>query len=341
VVAIKNHEADRFLRSRRPDVWLYLFCGPDAGLVAERAQVVIRSAVADPRDPFQLLRLDGDVIAADPGKLSDEANTIGLFGGSRCIHIDCGSKNFANALEPLIERPPSDCTIVISAGDMKSDAPLRRLVARYPSGAAVECYSDTTKQLEQIVDEEMKLAGMSIAPGAREFLVSHLGADRLITRSEIEKLILYTHGQDSVSEQQVEAIIADAAALSVDEAIFVAFTGDYQAATEAGYKTLAHFDPGVFIGFVLRHVLLLHRLRIDVDKGAAIENVIERLPRNYFGPKKAQTAKQLRTWTSARLLQIASDLSAAASTARRDPRSAERLAIRSLWWIARGSRLAV
>ena len=275
-----------------------------------------------------------------PQKLADEANTIGLFGGRRCIWIDAGSKTFAQVFEPLMKDPPSDCTIVIGAGDIKADSPLRKAVTRYPRGAAIECYSDTTKQLELIIDEEMKRHGLTITPGAREFLVSHLGADRLVTRSEIEKLILYATGMKTISEAQVEAVIADAAALSVDEAIFVAFNGDYQSATEAGYRTLAHLDPGVFIGFILRHVLMLHRLRIDMDKGASVESVTERLPRNIFGAKKMQVTSQLRHWSSAQLLQIAGELASAAQTARRDARSAERLAIRSLWWIVRGSRRA-
>lgn len=338
MVAIKNHEADRFVRNRPSGVWLYLFCGPDAGLVSERANGIIRSTVSNSQDPFQLLRLDGDSISADPGKLADEANTVGLFGGSRCIHIDAGSKSFVSSLEALIESPPTDCTVVITAGDIKADSPLRKLISRYPDGAAVECYPDTQKQLEQIVDEEMKRAGMSISPGARELLVNHLGADRLVTRAELEKLTLYMHGQRSVGEQQVEAIIADAASRNIDEAIFIAFTGDYRAASEAGYKTLSQLDPGVFVGFVLRHVLLLHRLRIEVESGASVDSVLERLPRNYFGQKKTQIGSQVRSWNSARLLQLADDLAGVATSARRDTRSAERLAIRSLWWIARGSR---
>jgi DNA polymerase III subunit delta len=341
VVALKNHEADRFLRSAPRDVWLYLLHGPDAGLVSERAQTIIRKSVADPRDPFQLLRLDGDDIAADPGKLLDEANTIGLIGGSRCIHIDAGSKAFASALETLINDEPTDCTIVVSAGDLKTDSPLRRLVTRYSGGAAIECYSDTPKQIEQIIDEETKRAGLSISPGAREALAGHLGVDRLITRREIEKLIVYMHGQKIINESHIEAVIADAAALSVDDAIFVAFRGDYSAATEAGYKTLAHLDPSVFIGFVLRHVLFLHRLRVEIEKGEPLESVTARLPRNYFGQRKTQITNQLSSWSSSRLLQLSNDLASAVAKARRDSRSAERLAIRSLWWIVQGVRRAV
>lgn len=340
MVAIKNHEADRFLRSPSSDIWLYLFCGPDAGLVSERLQTVVRKSVENPRDPFQLLRMDGDSIAADPRKLADEADTIGLFGGRRCIWIDAGSKTFAHALDTLIKEPPTDCTVLIAAGDIKGDSPLRKAISRYPRGAVIDCYADSTKQLELIIDEEMKRSGLTITPGAREFLVNHLGADRLVTRSEIEKLVLYAAGMKTIGEAQVEAVIADAAALSVDEAIFVAFSGDYQGATEAGYRTLQHFDAGVFIGFVLRHVMMLHRLRIEIDKGASVDSVAERLPRNIFGPRRAQVINQLRQWSSSQLIQIAGELASAAATARRDSKSAERLAIRSLWWIVRGARRA-
>ncbi len=340
MVAVKNHEADRFVRSRSTDIWLYLFWGPDAGLVAERAHSVIRASVTNTRDPFQLLRLDGDQIASDPGKLADEANTIGLFGGSRCIHIDAGSKTFAPALDNLIADPPQDCVVVISAGDLKADSPLRKLVTRYAKGAAVECYLDSMKQLELIVDEEMKRADMTITPGAREFLTSHLGADRLVTRSELEKLVLYASGQGVISEAHVEAIIADAAALSIDEAIFIAFNGDYRTATEAGRKTFDQLDPGVFMGFLLRHVLFLHRMRINLDRGVPLDSIAERLPRNYFGQKKTLILNQIKAWNATRLLQIAGEIATASASARRDSRSAERLAMRCLWWIVRGSRRA-
>ena len=42
---------------RGPIILLY---GPDAGLVRERADALLASAVDDPNDPFSLVRLDGD-----------------------------------------------------------------------------------------------------------------------------------------------------------------------------------------------------------------------------------------------------------------------------------------
>jgi DNA polymerase-3 subunit delta len=81
MVALKVSEIENFLaRPTRPIVLIY---GPDAGLVRERAEALVRKSVDDPKDPFQLARLDGDDLSSEPTRLLEEANTVPLFGGRR------------------------------------------------------------------------------------------------------------------------------------------------------------------------------------------------------------------------------------------------------------------
>ena len=79
MVALKAAEAERFIDRPDPTKAVVLVFGADAGLVAERVEALIAKSVDDPADPFQLARLDGDALARDPGRLSEEANTIPLF----------------------------------------------------------------------------------------------------------------------------------------------------------------------------------------------------------------------------------------------------------------------
>jgi DNA polymerase-3 subunit delta len=81
VVALRGREIDAFLARPDPGRPIILLYGPDAGLVRERADALLASAVDDPTDPFSLVRLDGDELAAEPSRLVDEAMTIPLFGG--------------------------------------------------------------------------------------------------------------------------------------------------------------------------------------------------------------------------------------------------------------------
>src|ERR1700693_4348321 len=95
MVALKAADVDRFVARPDPAKPIALVFGPDAGLVRERADALIRSAVDDPRDPFGLALLDGDVLADKPERLVEEAHTIPLFGGRRAILVKAGSRNIA------------------------------------------------------------------------------------------------------------------------------------------------------------------------------------------------------------------------------------------------------
>ena len=57
MVAFKAADVDRFIARPDPARPVVLVFGPDAGLVRERAETLVRTAIDDPKDPFQLARL--------------------------------------------------------------------------------------------------------------------------------------------------------------------------------------------------------------------------------------------------------------------------------------------
>src|SRR5579884_2388496 len=119
MVALKASEVDTFVA--RPDAArpVMLVFGPDAGLVSERVNALIKSAVDDPNDPFALARLEGDELSAEPSRLVEEAQTIPLFGGKRAVWVKAGSRNIAPAVEALLGAPDAECRTVIEAGDLR------------------------------------------------------------------------------------------------------------------------------------------------------------------------------------------------------------------------------
>src|SRR5262249_59255956 len=126
-------------------VALALIFGPDAGLVSERVQGVLRATVGHPSDPFQLVLLEGDELAADPARLVDEAGTIPLFGGRRAIWVKAGSRDFVRAVEALIAAPIADCRVVIEAGDLRRGAAVRTLFERAHNVAVIARYAHTER----------------------------------------------------------------------------------------------------------------------------------------------------------------------------------------------------
>src|SRR4051812_33504519 len=209
MVAVKAGDVDSALRRSDPRIIVFLFYGPDTGLVSERARMLAEKAVPDPNDPFQLIRLDGDTIASDPGRLLDEAGTMALFGGKRALWIKSTSRNIGPAVDAVLQADVQDTIIVIEGGDLAKSAPLRTVCERSQRALALPCYADTARDLGSVVDEALKEAGFSIGREARTALLASLGGDRLATRGELAKLMLYAHGQREITLDDVDAILSD------------------------------------------------------------------------------------------------------------------------------------
>ena len=152
------------------------------------------SAVDDPNDPFSLVRLDGDELSAEPSRLVDEAMTMPLFGGRRAIRVRAGSRSFASGVDTLAEMPLKDCRIVIEAGELRPELPLRKACERARTAVAIGCYPDEPRDLAQI--DRRRVAGLEFGhrADARAVLASLLGGDRQASRNELRKLALYAHG---------------------------------------------------------------------------------------------------------------------------------------------------
>ena len=102
MVAIKASEVDAFIARPDPARPVVLVFGPDAGLVSERVNALIKASVDDVNDPFALARLESDDLAAEPSRLVEEAQTIPLFGGRRAVWVKAGGRNIAPSVEPLL-----------------------------------------------------------------------------------------------------------------------------------------------------------------------------------------------------------------------------------------------
>src|SRR5260370_7823512 len=96
MVALRGKDIDAFLARPDPGRPIILLYGPDAGLVRERADALLKSAVDDVNDPFSTVKLDGDELSAEPSRLVDEAMTVPLFAGPRAIRARAGPPRFSS-----------------------------------------------------------------------------------------------------------------------------------------------------------------------------------------------------------------------------------------------------
>src|ERR1700743_2567483 len=283
MVALRGKEIDAFLARPDPGRPIILLYGPDAGLVRERAEALLASAVDDPHDPFSLVRLDGDELSAEPSRLVDEALTIPLFGGRRALRVGAGSRSFAAGIDALAESSLKDCRIVIEAGELRPESPLRKACERAKTAVAIGCYPDGERDLAKLIDDELRVSNLRIAPDARASLMALLGGDRQASRNELRKLTLFAHGGGEVTLDHVMAVVSDASDLKLDPIVDGAFAGkpglvesEFQKAMVAGTY------PGLIVASAQRQAAWLHKSALAIAEGtpasALLDGGFPRLP---------------------------------------------------------------
>jgi DNA polymerase III subunit delta len=335
MVALRGREIDAYLARPDPARPIILLYGPDAGLVRERAEALLASAVDDPSDPFSLVRLDGDELSAEPSRLVDEALTIPLFGGRRAIRVRAGSRSFASGIDALAEVPLKDCRIVIEAGELRAESPLRKACERAKTAVAIACYPDTERDLAKLIDDELKLSSLRIASDARAVLMGLLGGDRQASRNELRKLTLYAHGKGEVTLDDVMAVVADASELKIDPIVDGAFAGNAAAVeSEFAKAMVAGTYPGVIISAAQRQAAWLHKSALAISEGTPASAVLDGgFPRLHFS-RKANVEIALRNFDAVRLTVIIDQLATAALEMRKQAALAAVIAQRALLSIA-------
>jgi DNA polymerase-3 subunit delta len=317
MVAIKTHQAAAFLSALDRAPPAVLFYGTDAGLVTERAAQLAKALAERDEPKGEILRLDDANLEDDPNRIYVELQTAPMFGSRKVVRATTGRRVTAAQLKPLVEGGPLEGYLIVEAGNLRPDDALRVLFEKSPAAAAVACFPDEARDLDAVLREVLAAAKVQITPEAKRLLLLRLGADRALSRAEIDKLALYAHGKSLIDESDVEAAVGDAAELALDRIVMAAASGQAAAAlVECDRSVASGESPQSVIAALQRHFLRLHRMRGALDGGRSMDDVMRSLrPPPHF-KQRAEIEQQARSWSTRKLNTALARIAEAAKAAR-------------------------
>lgn len=235
-----------------------LLHGEDVGLVRERAAQLVRAVAGSLDDPFRVAELDRE----EWSRIPEEMTALSLTGGRRVVRLRDGGEAATSYVQAVLAGP-GEALLVIEAPGLGSKGRLRGLVERAPDGAAIACYPQEGRALEQVVQQTLAGLEVTVEPDALSWLAGQLGADRAVTEREAEKLALYAGRGGRVTLEDARICVGDLAGLSLDDALFAATAGDVAATDRALELALA--EGAAPVGVLRAGLLHLQRLQ----RGAA------------------------------------------------------------------------
>jgi DNA polymerase-3 subunit delta len=270
-----------------------LLYGEDAGLIADRAQALVRCIIGPINDPFRLTDLERDGI----NRIEEEMTAMALTGGRRVVRVrDVTDAALKHVQAILAGR--ADSLLILEAPSLARRAKLVAALEKAPDAVAVACYALEGRALEAVIKSGLQDLGATVTSEALTWLGGQLGADRAITQREIEKLATYVGPSGTVDIDAARLCVGDLAGLSLDDALFAATSGDI-AATDRALE-LAMQEGTAPVGVLrgtLMHLQRLQRARAAMSAGQSPSDATDSARPPVFFKSKAGFTRALGLWS--------------------------------------------
>lgn len=292
----------RSLSTPGEDVRFYLLYGPDRSGSESLAAILSKSVGAD----AERIDLSGSELKSDPAKLADEAASISLFGGARFIRIDPAGDEIFTAVEALLEAEKAGNPVVAIAGALRPTNKLVKLAFGSDAAMAFASYAPEGRDADHMVIEMGQEAGLQIMPDVAQRLVRGCHGDRAILASELAKMALFLDAaQDrprKLDHDTMDLLAANADEGDLSRLANIVLSGDLVALDRELTQLASEGMVGIpLIRAILRRLLLLAKLRADVEQGNSAHSVIAKAGRGIFWKDKAVMTQQLERWRSGAL----------------------------------------
>ncbi len=317
MAAVKGQQIDSYLKSLPPKHRAALIFGTDPGAVSDRAAQLSKALSTASNPPGEILRLDEADLEQNPDRLAIELRTVSMFGGPPVVRVSNSRRVNGAMISALLTGVPLEGYLIVEAQNLKPDDALRALFEKSDTAVAVACYPDEARDLDSLVSDVLNARRMTMTADARRLLVSRLGADRSLSRNEIEKLALYALNSVEITETDVDAIIGDASELAIDKVITAVASGNAtEALLECDRLLTSGESPQTVIILTQRYFQRLHRIRSGLDAGGSLDAIIRALRPPLHFKLKNEIGAQVRDWTMPKLTRALARISDAQRASR-------------------------
>lgn len=182
---------------------IYLLYGEE-GYLKKQYRDKIATALADKDDNMNYNYYEGNKISV--GEVLDLGDTMPFFSERRVLVIENSGwfKKAPEDIEKRIEAFPDTTYIIFVENEIDKRNRLYKFVSK--AGYASEMKTPTASMLEKWVTKICKEEGKKIEKPTIHFLVSHMGADMMMLKNELDKLIGYCYDRNEITVEDVKAV---------------------------------------------------------------------------------------------------------------------------------------
>lgn len=171
-------------------------------------------------DEMAINEITQEQIKEDPAAILNELSSVSFFADERVIKISQATDSMLAAIEQALPQASKENFLLITAGELTPASKLRKLFEGSKEHMTVLCYRDDEVSVRQVIRTKLNEAKIQFDNDTLEFLAANLGEDRLITQSEIEKIIVYAGSEKQIHFEDAAKILASSSQITLSDLAF-------------------------------------------------------------------------------------------------------------------------
>jgi DNA polymerase-3 subunit delta len=297
-VKANRGQIERCLRSPA-DIRFFLLHGPDESGSRALGRLLSEGLGGE----SERVELSGGELKADPARLADEAASISLFGGARYVLVDPAGEECVSAVEALLEAPAAGNPVLLLAGGLRPASRLLKLALGDERAMAFASYAPEGREADRLVLDMARERGLIVRPDVASRIAEECGGNRAILALELDKFALYLDAAperpQALEHQAVDALGAASEGGDLSRLVDSVGGGDSSLLQAELLRLAGEGVNGILlIRAVLRRMILLARLRAEVERGNSVDAVMASQGKSLFWKEKNAVGQQLARWRS-------------------------------------------
>ena len=272
----------------------YLVYGQNKGLVREKSQIIINYYKDD---QTEIIKFENDELITEPEKLTNEFNTFSLTAEKKILHILNTKDNLTEIITNTITDHDSKNLIVFETNELTPRSKLRKFFEKEKHLGILACYFDTERDVQELIETTFKKENMPINRDIVLLITKHLGNERHIIKSELEKIILYLKDKKEFKAEDILKCLSQNEDYGFDDLNYSISNGNVVKLDKIiNQLYLEGINPIALLRSVSKHFQKILFVNQKIDLGMNLSESLSQLKPPIFFLYANQFKEQVKKW---------------------------------------------
>jgi len=311
---INNYKIDDYCKNFDKHPFAVLVYGVDYGLINERTKLLTHNffkVEESQASKLNIFDIETNNLLNNPENLEIEAKSLSLLNDKKLIKIRNANDKLIDIITNYLLNPENSSLVLLTADSLSPRSKLRTFFERHSTAVSIPCYMDDKNTILDLINKKFIEENIKIDKDTKELFASYLGEDRQVTLSEIEKAILLSGKNKTLTNNDILSYIEDSSATNIDELYDCTLSGDVERSFSILFRIQSQGTNAISIIrlFIrqLQNLLALKTLSQDKNIDVAINSFKPPI----FFKRKQNIKKQLLSLTENKIEKILNLLSSA------------------------------